>query len=130
MKKVCFFAVDGVEGIYRLRESRIRATFVYVAPPSTDIYLRRLRLTGVHQLIAMETRLREVVAMENLYMDEEEWFRLKVVNRRIQDAYLKIKGVVVKARSSSIALPVTMETRKLHQHHHPGGYFDISSNKQ
>ena len=68
--------------------------------------------------------------MEELYIEEEEWFRLKVVNRRIQEAYLKVKGVVVKSRSSSIALPVTMETRKFHLHHHSEEYLDISSNKQ
>ena len=110
--QVCFFAVEGVEAILRLQKCGIKATYIYVSPPSMETYATRLNLTSAAvnslrqqqqlrhnngaaagaELIAR--RIRDAKLMEEFSGDADDSFHLRVTNTRVHDAYLKIKETV------------------------------------
>ncbi|GMH44962.1 hypothetical protein BSKO_12919 [Bryopsis sp. KO-2023] len=98
--KCCILDID-VQGARQVRESGIKAVFVFVAPPSDEELEKRLKGRGTDSPDQIDIRLRTArTEMESLR--ETGLFDFCIVNGDLSEAYAQMKAIAMKAKAGQM----------------------------
>jgi guanylate kinase len=92
MGKICILDID-VQGCRLVREKKLPAKFIFVAPPSYEELERRLRVRGTEDEAAIVKRLANAKG-ELDAKDEPGLFDCVIVNDDLDSSYAELKAVL------------------------------------
>jgi guanylate kinase len=102
--KICILDID-VQGCRLVRQKKLPATFVFVAPPSEAELERRLRGRGTEDEAAVVKRM-TTAKVELEAMDEAGLFDKIIVNDNLDAAYRQLKTVLADDLAVARAKPM------------------------
>lgn len=90
--KLCILDID-VQGASQVKKSQLKATFVFISPPSFEELEKRLRGRGTETDAQVEKRLKNARA-ELERSKDSDLFDFNLVNDNLESCYLELKKIL------------------------------------